>query len=299
MSEFRVGMTVPDSAPNGSGLAARLDAMEGLGLDCVELPLYSLDLLIGGRVNGSVVARARRACAGRPFGYSAHLPLSINFWDEPGRLARHFEILLASMDLAAEFGAVNGVMHTGIFRAGMAGTIADATARQRHWLARAGEEARTRGITLCVENLFRWGDVAHSLTPSGLAADLAAIDHPNVRATLDFSHAYIQAAQNDCDFVGEVAALAPFAAHAHAHDSFGRPEGGQYFYSGSEAIAFGSGDLHLCVGRGSLPWAEVAERATFPRGALFNIELNDRYFDDQAAECVAATRAFAGAARFV
>ena len=81
------------------------------------------------------------------------------------------------------------------------------------------------------------------------------------------------------------------------HDSFGLPDDGLYFYSPSEQIAFGYGDLHLSVGRGSIPWDAVAASCAFAPGALFNIELNDRYFDDQAGECVAATRAFAGRAR--
>ena len=292
---FRTGMTVPDSAPDGSGFSARLDQMEKLGLDSVELPFYSLDLLIGGKRNALVCKRMTEACRSRPFGFSAHLPLSINFFTA-GAEEHHFDIFRASLDLAHEAGAINAVIHTGIFRRGYSGLAEDAYARQRPMLFRAGEEAKARGMVVCVENLFSWDGLETAL-PSKLAGELAAVGHPNVRATLDVSHAYLCCNQKKADFLSEIAKLTPHAAHIHMHDSFGKPDDGIYFYSESERIAFGFGDLHLSVGRGSIPWEGMLKHCAFPAGALFNIELNDRYFDAQAAECVAATKAIAARAR--
>ena len=46
--------------------------------------------------------------------YSVHGPLAINFMDESFRLPRHFEVLEASLEVAAEVGAENYVVHSGL-----------------------------------------------------------------------------------------------------------------------------------------------------------------------------------------
>ena len=77
---IRTGMTVPDTAPDVSEFAAKLDSMEKLDIDTVELPFYSLDLLVGVRRDARRCGRLLAACKDRPFGFTAHLPLSINFF---------------------------------------------------------------------------------------------------------------------------------------------------------------------------------------------------------------------------
>lgn len=288
-------MTVPDSAPNVSGFAARLDQMERLCVDTVELPFYSLDLLVGLKRDALRCRRLLTACRDRPFGYTAHLPLSINFFAATDRMDWHFDVFRASLDLAAEAGATQVVIHTGMAKQG-APSLEDAYKRQREALWRAGEAGEAHNCRICVENLFGW-DGYVTASAGQLAQELASVNHPFVAATLDFSHAYLHCAQNNLDFLAHIVKLAPFARHTHVHDSFGKPDDGMYFYERSEAVAFGAGDLHLCVGRGSLPWDAVLAACNFPKDTIFNIELNDRYFDDEAAECVAATRALALKAR--
>lgn len=293
---IRTGMTVPDSLPNVSGFAARLDQMERLCVDTVELPFYSLDLLTGLKRDPLRCRRLLSACRDRPFGFTAHLPLSINFFANDKQAGWHFDLLRAALDLAAEAKAQHAVIHTGMMKPAGPDAEADAYKRQREALARAGDEAHARNCIICVENLFGW-DGYVTASASKLAEELRLINHAHVRATLDFSHAYLHCAQQGLDFIRTIAPLAPLARHAHVHDSFGRPDNGMYFYQHSEAVAFGAGDLHLCVGRGSLPWQSVLQACVFPPDVIFNIELNDRYFDDEAAECVAATRALALDAR--
>jgi sugar phosphate isomerase/epimerase len=295
-SGVRTGMTVPDTPPNVSGFAAKLDEMERLRLDTVEVPFYSLDLLVGVKRDALRCRRLLEACRSRPFGFTAHLPLSINFFAEGARAQWHFDVFRASLDLAVEARAENAVIHTGMHKKGAAGDEASAYARQREMLTRAGDEAKARGCYVCVENLFGWDGYETALAGK-LADELSAVAHPHVRATLDFSHAYINCAQHGADFIAEIAKLSTLARHAHVHDSFGRPDTGMYFYRASEAVAFGAGDLHLCIGRGSLPWDAALAACEFPPDAIFNIELDDRYFDDEASDCVAAARALAAKAR--
>ena len=230
--------------------------------------------------------------------YSVHGPLAINFMDESFRLPRHFEVLEASLEVAAEIGAGNYVIHSGLAPTQQAAGLEAAYDRQREWLAKAGDAAARLDLTLCVETLFAgYRGEAHAASPSRLAAELAAIGHPNVMATLDFSHAYIKLdfdGRRD-DFVDEVKALAPYARHLHIHDSFGRQDDIWMFTDG-ERLAYGHGDLHLPVGWGDIPWDRLMAECTFPEGVLFNIELKQRYWY-AAQETVDATRAMAASAR--
>jgi sugar phosphate isomerase/epimerase len=292
------GISAHKRADDLSDFAAELDMIEALGVETIELPTYDLDIVVGWRIRRPQLEALKRAVAGRSVGYSVHGPLAINFMDENFRLPRHFEVLEASLDVAAEVGAENYVVHSGLIRRQHGDGIEAAYGRQREWLARAGDAARQRGLYLCVETLFAGYDGAgYASAPSRLAAELAVIDHPNVMATLDFSHAYLKLDFDGrrADFVEEVAALAPFARHLHMHDSFGRQDDIWMFTEG-ERLAYGHGDLHLPVGWGDLPWQAVMEACSFPQGVIFNIELKPRYWY-AAQETVDATKALAATAK--
>ena len=88
----------------------------------------------------------KAACAGRPFHYTVHGPLAINFFDEAFRLPRHFDVLKASMEVSAELGAIHYVIHAGMMPVKQVPAIEDAYRRQREWLARAGELADALGL---------------------------------------------------------------------------------------------------------------------------------------------------------
>ncbi len=293
-------MTTGISAKQGefdlSDLGQKIDECQAFGVASIELPIFDFDIVVGGRIRSEQLRRAKAICAARDVAYSAHGPLAINFSDPEWRLPRHFEVLLASLDVAAELGCRNYVMHAGIAPATQADGIENAYARQRAWLARAGDEAAQRGLFICVETLFA-GYHGHALTPTParLARELAAIDHRHVRATIDFSHAFINLGYHGGDLVAECAALAPFADHLHIHDSFGRQDD-IWMYTQGERLAYGHGDLHLPVGWGGIPWDALLETCVFPENVVFNIELDSRYWH-VAQECVDATKAMASRAR--
>jgi sugar phosphate isomerase/epimerase len=295
---FGTGISAHKRANDLSDFGAELDMIERLGVEAIELPTYDMDIVVGGRIRRPQLDALKRACAGRSVGYSVHGPLAINFMDEPWRLPRHFEVLQASLEVAAEVGAVHYVLHSGLTFAQQGEGIEAALERQREWLSRAGDAARAHGLILCVETLFADFDGSqHATAPSRLARELGTIGHPNVMATLDFSHAYIKLDHDGRrdDVVSEIAAIAPWARHLHVHDSFGRQDDIWMFTEG-ERLAYGHGDLHLPVGWGDIPWDTLMETCSFPEGVLFNIELRDRYWY-AAQDCVDATRRLAGMAR--
>lgn len=293
---MKLGISANPGRSDLSDFGAELDRCEALGVDSIELAIYDFDIVAGGRILPGQLARAKAVCAGRSVAYSAHGPLGINFMDETWRVERHFGVLRASLDVAAELGAKHYVLHAGLTPAGQRAALADARARQLPWLARTAEEAAARGLVVCVETLFAGYDgKLVTATPRELAADLEAVGHPSLRATLDFSHAAINLNYRGGDLVAECAALAPLADHLHVHDSFGLQDD-IWLYTAGERLAFGHGDLHLPVGWGDLPWAALMQACQLPGHAVFNIELEPRWWH-AAEECVAATRGLMAQAR--
>ncbi|SFL33468.1 sugar phosphate isomerase/epimerase family protein [Methylobacterium pseudosasicola] len=293
---FGTGISAPYPAGDLSDLSAILNRVEALGVETIELPTFAMDLVVGGRIRRPHLERLKQACAGRRVRFTVHGPLAINFFDDPARLGRHFEVLEASLEIAAEIGALHYVLHSGLAPVAETAILEGAYARQREWLARAGEVARGLGPLICVETMFGGHEgKVHSASPARLAAELAAIDHPYVRATLDVSHSFLRNGFQGGDFVADIAALAPFANHLHVHDSFGRADA-IWMYHESERLAFGHGDMHLPVGWGAIPWDALIDACTFPAGTVFNIELRPRYWY-AVEECITATRALAARAR--
>jgi sugar phosphate isomerase/epimerase len=290
-----VGISVRADDPDLRDLPGNLDWAERLGVDSVELPTLAMDLVAGGRILRERVRRLKSTIEGRPFRYSVHGPIGINLMDRTWRLPLHEEVLAASIEIAAELGAEHYVVHSGMTGVVPGPVVEEAFARQREALNRAGDQARSLGVIVCVENVFSNDIKDTTALPSRLAQEIEAIGHPNVKACLDFSHGFIWSTRHSADYLAEAAALAPFAKHLHVHDSFGRPAEIETF-SRAEKLAFGQGDLHLPVGWGAIPWDALIERLRFHPGVVFNIELDQRY-RSEGAETVKAVRALARRAK--
>jgi len=292
------GISAHKRANDLGDFGEELDMIEALGVEAIELPTYDMDIVVGGKIRRPQMEALRRACAGRDMIYSVHGPLAINFMDDAWRLPRHMEVLEASLEVAAEVGAEHYVVHSGLVRQQQGEAVEAALMRQREWLSRAGDVARQHGLIICVETLFAGYEGAGiASSASRLAGELAAIGHPNVLATLDFSHAWLKLdydGRRD-DFLAELKPLAPWSKHLHIHDSFGRQDD-IWMYSEGERVAYGHGDLHLPVGWGQIPWDRIVAECEFPEGVLFNIELKERYWY-AAEETVEATKRIAGQAR--
>lgn len=290
-----IGYSIRATSPEFEDLPAKLDEAERLGVDFVELPIFAWTLVIGGRILEDRLSRLVEMVRNRPFGYTVHGPLAVNLMDLPARLPRHEALLAAAIRIA---GAVEGrhlVIHAGCVRA-KEDDIQVAYARQRDALARAGDLAADAGVTLCVENIFRFEPMRETPLPSQLAAEIDAVDHPAVRATLDVSHAALRCADARVNLVQEVTALAPFARHVHVHDSFGRPSE-SWAMDEAERAGLGEGDLHLPLGWGDLPWEDITAACRLDENAVVNLELHRRYWaelPDQIGKLRHVAKLFAG-----
>jgi sugar phosphate isomerase/epimerase len=253
-----------------------LDQAAELGVEFVEIPLFVLDLISGGRVLPAQVRRLKEALAGRGVGYTAHGPIAVNFMAPRELLPRHLAVAKATIEVAAEIGAVHLVLHTGLITGQDEAAIEAAYTVQRDAYASLAGIAESHSVIVAVENLFPAEPGLHTALPSRLAREIEAIGHKNVRGCLDFSHAAINCTARGADFLAEVKALARVCRHLHVHDSFGDPI--QFrTTSRSERVAYGLGDLHLPIGWGSLPWQELMAALEFEPNVIFNLELPAPY----------------------
>ena len=263
--------------PNFEQLRGNLDEAAALGVEFAELPIFAMDLIAGGRILPAQIRRLKEAIAGRGLGFTAHGPIAINFMQGPELIARHLAVASAAAGVAAEIGAAHLVLHTGHIPAQNEAAIEAAYAAQRGAFAALGEIAAQHSIIIAVENIFVSDANSHTALPSRLAREIEDIGHPNIRGCLDFSHAALTSAARGADYFTEVEALARVAKHLHLHDSFGDPLQLRT-YTRSERVAYGLGDLHLPLGWGNLPWADMMARFVFEPDVIFNLELPVPYW---------------------
>lgn len=277
MRRPKVGYTLWPASFELTAPGPMLDEAEALGVDLVEIPLFTTRLIADGRINEPAMRWFERETAGRALGFSVHAMLSLNLMDDPARLPLHERVARANIELTGRLGAQNMVLHCGLAETDDPGVLEDAYSRQRECLARLGDHAARHGVTVCVENIWSFDRRATAL-PSRLARELQAVGHPHVRATLDFAHAALQCALIGATLMDEVRALAPLAPHLHLNDCFGR-EAAAAIALPAEAMAYGSGDLHLPLGWGSLDWDRLVSEPDWPEGALvLNEELHPAYW---------------------
>lgn len=290
MTILGVGLTIHATDALFTDFGQAIDEAKALGAAFVELPLHDLDIVVGGRIRRDRLDALAGTIRDRGVACTLHGHLGINLMEDPHLIGLHCDLLTVNIEIAQALGCIHLVIHTGHCRPQQGAGIERAYERQREALARFGAEAKKAGVVLCVENVFNHDGQRHTASPGRLAAELAAIDHQNVRATFDFSHGALHCAELGLDFMSEARALAPFAKHLHLHDSFGRPKD-FWTYTLTEDLAFGVGDLHLPLGWGSIPWDALARECVFPEGVVANIELNRRWWAE-ARGTVATAKAF-------
>lgn len=292
MPVAEIGVSTFDFARRLQDLPAAFDRFSAWGVESLELPLGELDIVVGRRILPSRLAELKRMLADQPFGVTVHGPLAATFAD-PRSVEAQSDLARRALEVCGEIGATAYVHHAGWTEVGMdARTVLARRSLETETLRSIGADAEAANTLFCVENIF--GDAQRVFaTPSELASQILAVGHPFVRATIDFSHAAINASIRGFDLMSELAALAPVAGHLHVHDSFGRPPEFLTFVRG-EAVMFGFGDLHLPPTWGALDWEAIAALPYDPTARIVaNLELGER-FEAEIPASIAFTRALFG-----
>jgi sugar phosphate isomerase/epimerase len=270
-----------------AALEADMRALSDMGVDTVEIGITSLDLVAGGKIirerHEALLALTRQF----NFRYTVHGLVSSNFMD-PVTQRYQIEACKALIEVCNSIGAGIIVQHSGELRANAIADWAGADLREREALTEVADFARPHGVRIALENIFTTEPGQYRQTPSQVAETVRAVNHPNVVALIDFSHAYIESTFKGLDFFAEIAAMAPVTGHLHVHDSFGRPQGFYTAYHPQENTALGIGDLHMPLGWGDIEWDRIFSDLTFLPDTVLMMEIGDRYRREQPASLARA-----------
>lgn len=270
-------------------LRADMRALADMGCDTVEIGITTLDLVSGGRIIEERAAELAKLCDEFDFRYTVHGLVSSNFMD-PATQRFQIDAAKALVELCDRIGAGILVHHSGSLRADQIHERAGADQREREALTELADFARPRGVRIALENIFTTEPGQYRQTPTEVAATVRALNHPNVVALIDFSHAYLEATYKGLDFFAEIAAMAPVTGHLHVHDSFGRPQAFYRGYHAQENTAMGIGDLHMPLGWGDIDWTRIFDTLDFLPDTVLMMEIGRRYRREQPASLAAARR---------
>ncbi|GEO87132.1 MULTISPECIES: TIM barrel protein [Alphaproteobacteria] len=273
-------------------LEADLRALADIGVDTVELGVTTLDLIAGGRI---IKERAERLVALTrqfDFRYTVHGLVSSNFMD-PATCRYQIDAAKALVEICDRIDARVLVQHGGCLRAEQTFDRAEADLREREALLELAEFAKPYGVRIALENIFTTEPGQYRQTPAEVADTVKAVNHANVVALIDFSHAYIESTYRGLNFREQVAAMAPVTGHLHLHDSFGRPQGFYRGYHLQENTAMGIGDLHMPLGWGDIDWEDIFSELDFLPGTVMMMEIGARYRAEQPESLERACRLMA------
>ncbi|MGV8854238.1 MAG: TIM barrel protein [Devosia sp.] len=273
-------------------LEADLRRLADIGVDTVELGLTSIDLISGGRILPERLERLVAMTSQFDFRYTVHGLVSSNFMD-PDTQAFQMAAAKALVEVCDRIDARILVQHCGALRADQIHQRARADIREREALTELGDFARPYGVRIAFENIFTTEPGQYRQTPSEVAATVRAVNHPNVVALIDFSHAYIESTYKGLSFYEEIAAMAPVTGHLHVHDSFGRPQGFYKPFFPQENTAMGIGDLHMPLGWGDIDWDRIFGGLQFLPETVMMMEIGRRHRSEQP-ESLRRARQLAG-----
>jgi sugar phosphate isomerase/epimerase len=268
-------------------LEADMRANAEMGVDTVEIGITSLDLVAGGRIIKERHEALLAVTKQFDFRYTVHGLVSSNFMD-PITQRHQIDAAKALIEVCNSIGAGIMVHHSGNLRAEAIADWAGADEREREALTEVADFARGHGVRIALENIFTTEPGQYRQTPSEVAETVKAVNHPNVVALIDFSHAYIESTFKGLDFFAEIAAMAPVTGHLHVHDSFGRPQGFYKPFHPQENTALGIGDLHMPLGWGDIEWDRIFSDLTFLPDTVLMMEIGDRYRREQPASLARA-----------
>lgn len=263
-------------------LKADLERLAGLGVDTVELGLTSLDLIAGGRIIEERADRLVAITKAFPFRYTVHGLVSSNFMD-PLTCGYQLDAAKALVQVCDRIDARILVQHGGCLRADQIFDREAADRREREALFELAEFAKPYGVRAVLENIFTTEPGQYRQTPAEVAETVKAVNHPNLVALIDFSHAYIESTYRGLDFREQLRAMAPITGHLHVHDSFGRPQGFYKPFHPQESTALGIGDLHMPLGWGDIDWEDIFSELQFLPGTVLMMEIGHRYRNEQPA----------------
>lgn len=285
-----------------------------MGFDYVEIPVHGVGAMAGGQLITHRVEEVRRLLARFPMKYTVHGPNPLNLMDIKN-IAWQKQAMMESIRFAAAINSEVLVYHSGRFipeeNFDMPGLTRNLPDEQKAAMCQAEAEAvrylaefaQSQGVNICMENARPYLDgspYCYAEQLPLLLLQVKAINHPNVGITLDVGHGYLAAGHYGFNFLDAIGEAVPYIKHVHLHDNFGRPSTTRERKQ-AEMLAAGRGDLHLPIGCGEIPVAEILSlladneivfiheiRPRYQNEAKQALELGYRLMKLETSECKTA-----------
>ena len=296
-------------------LEAGLEHLKQVGFPLVEINPALFPMIFDGELRPKRLAEFLAVTKRSGLRFSIHGYDRLNLAYDP----RHDlckKIMRALIELCAAAGATRLVYHSGLqalddVRTGVRAALLtddeleEGARREVKALKELGAIAADAGVIICMENLdphlwehtiFRGfgrpdSDIDKHLKRlriGPIVRQLEAVNHPNVRMTLDVGHLHMSSYDRGFSYLDAVSEAAPWVRHLHVSDNFGRLDAG--YSIERDRWAFGEADMHMPPGWGIIPYRDVFARLPDYRDDMVLEILVD--FDHNLAEARENIRGF-------
>ena len=284
----KLGISLRSLKRDGSDFSERVNEVSNYNPFSIELMGFAQDLIFNGNLNQQRIDILNQELERFSGKKTFHGPMVVNFLDKKDNLKDYEKLIQSYIDLTHKLNAEKIIIHTGFCDNDSEESLKQKYSIQRDYLKSIGDYAAERNVIICVENIFPFSHSYHTALPSKLSEEINTINHENVSACFDVSHAYICCNIYQADFLKNSMNLGGISDHWHIHDSFGKLNYDYLKATKSEALSLGNGDLHLAVGDGDIPWKQIISNTKIKSDTVFNIELNPELWFD-LEKCVNST----------
>jgi sugar phosphate isomerase/epimerase len=282
-----IGYRLDDQKIDGSlrNLDKELGLLKEIGINCVELPVHGLDVIKNGGIDFRVLAKIKEILKAHEFAYTVHCADSMNLMDEENMLDQ-LDLFISSLEFCRQINAKIFVYHAGRFVSEEEFIIpAEIDGKDRERLLEMErlyikkEASKYADIKICMENARPYKGMlsyCYAEDMDTLAAQVRAINCPNVGITLDVGHLNMSAAINKSDPVQAISRAEEHLFHVHLHDNFGKT---CYHHEKKQThlIPLGKGDCHMPIGMGNAPIKNIIELIKAHYTGCFIFEYRSRY----------------------
>lgn len=229
-----------------------LELFQNIGFQYVEIPPAGLDVIMKGELIPVRVERVKEILSKFDFRYTVHAPDVVNLRRLTNPL--HKKVLMASIEFAGMIGAETVVYHCGRSTDEIDYSEKQQKKAEIRSLKNLAEFAERNSVIIGVENLTE-----HSIEE--VIGIIDAVNHPNVRMTLDIAHLYIAANYHGWDYIKAIEKALPYTVELHVSDTFGEAQERFKDLPDFEGfrLMYGVGDLHLPIGYGEVPFSKISK----------------------------------------
>ncbi|WAM33473.1 sugar phosphate isomerase/epimerase family protein [Caldicellulosiruptor morganii] len=266
-----------------------LSYFERIGLEYIELPIHGLDIIFNGKLQLNNLKNVLKLIKQFPFKYTVHAPTYLNLMNFEEE-SLHITLFKSCIEFANAIESEILVYHCGRFipeekfliNLGNSYISTDKQKimmkRERELLIEMAHYAEKYGVVICLENARPYLDsdfYCYGEKLNLLAEQVRAINHKNIRVTLDLGHAYLASKRYNFNLIESIRNISLLIKHIHLHDNFGRLSA-SYEKDQTELLAVGKGDCHMPLGWGLIPFDQILPVVNNYNGVLM-LELRPRY----------------------